>query len=369
MAYSRQVVLLPGGVAYWTVLDGSFERVQPFDDFLRYLRIDRGRAEKTTRQYSSTFVEWAAWLAARRELGDLVAAAESLGSFKFHLSRTVVRRTGSGQGRPRSPERVDDMLAAIRSLYRWAIARGRVEARVNGLLYEIVEARGAAVAWMEDPPEYIARPVHRSQRSGSGVPMRVAFEEFEAMLQAPGSLRDKLLVCLLGLEAIRVEEAVTLRRSAMHLALNSTALGCAVKGPHLHVAGKGNKRRWLPAHPYLVVVYSQHLLERSAVPAADRSDYVLCNIAGGVVGAPMTTGRARKSIMALARRAGIERHVTPHQFRHGLATELLEQGRSLDEIQRLLGHASVETTRRYARTTDRRLVEAVNSVEIPRRLP
>ena len=43
MDYSRQVVLLPGGVAYWTVLDGSFERVQPFDDFLRYLRLDRGR--------------------------------------------------------------------------------------------------------------------------------------------------------------------------------------------------------------------------------------------------------------------------------------------------------------------------------------
>ena len=66
---------------------------------------------------------------------------------------------------------------------------------------------------------------------------------------------------------------------------------------------------------------------------------------------------------------GIERVVTPHQFRHGLGTELMESGRALDEVQMLLGHAQVETTRRYTRTSRARLREAVESVSLPSTMP
>jgi integrase/recombinase XerD len=61
--------------------------------------------------------------------------------------------------------------------------------------------------------------------------------------------------------------------------------------------------------------------------------------------------------------------VTPHQFRHGLGTELVESGRSLDEVQMILGHAQVETTRRYTHTSRTRLREAVESVALPSTLP
>ena len=89
------------------------------------------------------------------------------------------------------------------------------------------------------------------------------------------------------------------------------------------------------------------------------------NLAGGEVGRAMRDGRAREVVAALGRRAGIERTVTPHQFRHGLASELSEAGRSLDEIQKLLGHAHVATTRRYTRTSRERLREAIESVALP----
>jgi integrase/recombinase XerD len=74
-------------------------------------------------------------------------------------------------------------------------------------------------------------------------------------------------------------------------------------------------------------------------------------------------------VAGLGRRAGIDRVVTPHQFRHGLGTELVESGRPLDEVQMLLGHAQVETTRRYAHTSRARLREAIESVALPSTTP
>jgi site-specific recombinase XerD len=370
VAFSRQQVVLPGGEAYWTVLDGDFEVAEPFDGFLRWLRLVNGRAESTTRQYASALAEWANWLMSVGERDDLVRWAERLGAFRFHVMTNPVSRPGSGFGRVRSPERVDGILAAIRSFYRYAVARRLVAGSVNDLLYEVVEAGGPRVAWMEDPPARIARPLHRRRGAAqSEVISYVSLSEFEAMLGATGSLRDKLLICLLGLEGIRVEEAVMLRRGQMHLMENSRELGCPVPGPHLHVRGKGDRMRWVPANPYLVAVYGAHMVERCAIAAADRSDFVLVNLWGGEIGAAMTTGRARRVVARLARRAHIARHVTPHQFRHGLATQLVERGRPLDEVQRILGHAQYETTRRYVTTTPARLREAIESVPLPGALP
>ena len=115
VAFIRQQVVLPGGQAYWTVLDGDFEVAEPFDGFLRWLRLVNGRAESTTRQYASAFAEWADWLASVGECDDLVRWAERLGAFRFHLMTSPVSRPGSGCGRVRSPERVDGVLAAVRS--------------------------------------------------------------------------------------------------------------------------------------------------------------------------------------------------------------------------------------------------------------
>jgi integrase/recombinase XerD len=377
--FQRQRVDLPSGFRYWSVVDGRFELVVAFDRFLFEERFARGRSEKTTAQYASGLVEFGGWALERGLLDDLVACARNLGMFQLHLRAAPIERIGRGHGRARSNDRVGDIMGCVRSFYRSQVRHGAVPSSVNELLYEVVEPAAGAMPWLEDLPALVARPVHTLPQSGEREPRTASLQEYAAMMTAPGCLRDKLLISLLALTGLRIGQALGLRRSDLHLMENSRAVGCAIPGPHLHVVRRednenlaiSKRRRELvvPVHPAVLSVYAAYCEERDRVPAAARSDFVFVNLAGGEVGRAMSDGRAREVVAALGRRAGIDRVVTPHQFRHGLGTELVESGRSLDEVQMILGHARVETTRRYVRTSRERLRAAVESVPVPTSTP
>jgi site-specific recombinase XerD len=60
----------------------------------------------------------------------------------------------------------------------------------------------------------------------------------------------------------------------------------------------------------------------------------------------------REIVSRYAYKAGIEKHVNPNMLRHTFAIELLQEGYSIREVQRLLGHADLSTTMIYTQVYD-----------------
>jgi integrase len=72
----------------------------------------------------------------------------------------------------------------------------------------------------------------------------------------------------------------------------------------------------------------------------------------GKPGERITTRSAQRIVQEVARQAGIAARITPHSFRHGLATQLVEGKVPAPVVQRVLGHANLATTQVYVHLVD-----------------
>jgi integrase/recombinase XerD len=154
--------------------------------------------------------------------------------------------------------------------------------------------------------------------------------------QAKRIVRDVALFELMFASGMRVSEISHLLVEAIDLSRGS-----------IMVRGKGNKERQIPICDDEV---RNALTAHVALQPTGRGpkDYFFTNR----FGRRLTEQSIRMALKRHAKAAGVER-VTPHVFRHTVATMLLEQGVDLRFIQTFLGHSSIVTTTIYAHVTDK----------------
>lgn len=199
-------------------------------------------------------------------------------------------------------------------------------------------------------------------------------EQFETLVGLTTRARDRFLVALLGGTGMRIGEALGLRRKDMHFLSNSSALGCQIAGPHVHVRRRKNSNgalakartpRWIPVTPELVSAYSEYVHERDAVAEAADCDMVFVNLFRPPLGRAMTYHNAKDLFDRLAKQAGFP--ARPHMLRHTAATRWIRAKTPRDVVQNLLGHVSPSSMEPYVHATDEDKREAVERVAAIRR--
>jgi integrase/recombinase XerD len=219
----------------------------------------------------------------------------------------------------------------------------------------------------------------RPPRIQPGLPKPIQVTEFQRLLaacqvdDAARSNRNRMTLLLLFGLGCRVSELV-----AMNLHDFSAT------DAWLKVVGKGGKERLIPLTETLLEelkFYMKetrvHLLRERGGGEGAGAGAGGAEVLAGAGGAGSRSRRDSNSILindrghrpsrvdvwrwlaAWSARAGFEQPIGPHQFRHGCATTLLENGADLRTIQVLLGHSSLQTTQIYTSVSTRKLKEEV----------
>ena len=124
----------------------------------------------------------------------------------------------------------------------------------------------------------------------------------------------------------------------------------------LAVIGKGNKERAIPLTEHLNQELRAYLEAARPSLVRETTPSILINDRGH---RPSRVDIWRW-LSAWSAKAGFDEPVSPHRFRHGCATALLEAGADLRSIQMLLGHASIQTTQIYTSVTTRNLTDTID---------
>ncbi len=116
--------------------------------------------------------------------------------------------------------------------------------------------------------------------------------------------------------------------------------------------GKGSKERYVQigSPEVLEVVKEYYRLNQQKI---DKSGFFFVNRQGK----RFSEQSIRRMIRKYSCQAGISIHITPHMFRHSVATYLLEEGVDIMYIQKILGHSSIKTTQIYLHIASKKQME------------
>lgn len=283
-------------------------------DFLEHLEVERNVSRLTVRNYRHYLSRFADWYTTqgRTDIKDLTL--ELVRKYRLYLSELGDEATKELSKRTQGYH-----VIALRSFLKWLIKQD-----IEVLAPEKI-----------DLPKAESSHMHFLNR-----------EQLDRLLSqpltsTPRGLRDRVMMEVLFSTGLRVSELVSLDREKVN-----------TKTREFGVIGKGRKAR--------VVFLSEgaaNWVEQYLVTRSDSYDPLFIRMNGQVTidtdgeSLRLTTRSVQRIIEKYAKQAKLPVKITPHGIRHTFATDLLQHGAGLRDVQEMLGHKNIATTQIYTHVT------------------
>lgn len=200
----------------------------------------------------------------------------------------------------------------------------------------------------DDPSELLEAP-----KIGRHLPDVLTVDEIDSIirqidLSQPEGQRNRAMIETMYSCGLRVSELCSLKMEDLFL-----------EEGFIKVTGKGSKQRLVPVSGRAIHEIELYMADRCHIdikPGAER--FLFLSIRRG---RPISRIMVFDIVKDLTAKAGINKTVSPHTFRHSFATHLLEGGANLRAIQCMLGHEKISTTEIYTHIDRSRLREEIVS--------
>jgi integrase/recombinase XerD len=292
------------------------------DDFLSYLRNERGQSAHTQKTYAALLGKFVRWAKPQGLTAWPSVGLSHLTKFLQHERERAPANQPKGTQKKMSGESVYLEIAALRAFYRFCENERLLPLNVAENLSLPRRWKRLPRALTDDEIRKLLTPIHP---------------------ETAAALCGQAILELAYASGLRLSELLNLRLEQLHL-----------DAGFINVVGKGNKERVVPAGRKAVQALQRYLDAGRPKLVNKRSP---ANVFLTKRGTPFAAVTLWLRIKRRVRLAGVARNVTPHMLRHSFATHLLEHGADLRVIQELLGHASIATTEIYTHVAGSRLRE------------
>ena len=184
------------------------------------------------------------------------------------------------------------------------------------------------------------------------LPETLSIQEIEIIIDAidldsKEGMRNKAILETLYSCGLRVSELVNLKVQNLFLDIG-----------FIKVLGKGMKERLVPIGTKAAECISLYMNEyRKSINISEGFEgYLFINRRGK----NLTRNMIFIIVKDLVKKAGLNKNISHHTFRHSFATHLIEGGADLRAVQEMLGHESITTTEIYTHLNKNYLKEVVN---------
>ena len=271
-------------------------------DFEHYLKIERGLSQNTVNSYRLDVQKLMQYLDVHKMLlSPLKIKAEAIQQFLYELAKNSNVRTQSR------------VISGLRSFFDY-------------LVFENYRNN--------NPLEQIEAP-----KIGRKLPYTLSIKEIDKMVAAielskPLGERNRAIIETLYSCGLRVSELTHLKISDLFF-----------EEGFIKVTGKGDKQRFVPISSNTQKLIKNYRKQgrRMLDITPEHVDTLFLNQRGK----QLTRAMIFTIVKTTAKKAGIQKSISPHTFRHSFATHLLENGADLRAIQMMLGHESITTTEIY----------------------